>query len=107
MSKFVILIMNKQSYNNFNQRINIMGMKNVTAKTVVDEKFRFLARDMNGSVFVFEDKPNIATDIACDTWDVKTGEILQITPPTTKSTSDLEGDWRDSLMEIDNEVILD
>ena len=84
-----------------------MGTKNVTAKTVVDEKFRFLARDMNGSVFVFEDKPNIATDIACDTWDVKTGEILQITPPTTKSTSDLEGDWRDSLMEIDDEVILD
>ena len=83
-----------------------MGTKNVTAKTVVDEKFRFLARDMNGSVFVFEDKPNIATDIACDTWDVKTGEILQITPPTTELTSDLEGDWRDSLIEIDNEVIL-
>jgi len=84
-----------------------MGMKNVTAKTVVDEKFRFLARDMNGSVFVFEDKPSIATDIACDTWDVKTGEILQITPPTTKSTSDLEGDWRDSLMELNDEIILD
>ena len=84
-----------------------MGTKNVTAKTVVDEKFRFLARDMNGSVFVFEDKPNIATDIACDTWDVKTGEILQITPPTTEFTSDLEGDWRDSLIEIDDEVILD
>jgi hypothetical protein len=84
-----------------------MGIKNVTVKTVVDEKFRFLARDLNGSVFVFEDKPNIATDIACDTWDVKTGEILQITPPTTEVTSDdLEGDWRDSLIEIDNEVIL-
>ena len=83
-----------------------MGTKNVTVKTVIDEKFRFLARDLDGSVFVFEDKPNIATDIACDTWDVKTGEILQITPPTTKSTSDLEGDWRDSLIEIDNEVIL-
>jgi len=84
-----------------------MGIKNVTVKTVVDEKFRFLARDLNGSVFVFEDKPNIATDIACDTWDVKTGEILQITPPTAELTSDdLEGDWRDSLIEIDNEVIL-
>ena len=84
-----------------------MGMKNVTVKTVVDEKFRFLARDLNGSVFVFEDKPNIATDIACDTWDVKTGEILQITPPTTDAevTSDLEGDWRDSLMEINDENV--
>jgi len=85
-----------------------MGTKNVTVKTIVDEKFRFLARDLNGSVFVFEDKPSIAIDIACDTWDVKTGEILQITPPTADAevTSDLEGDWRDSLIEIDNEVIL-
>ena len=85
-----------------------MGMKNVTVKTVVDEKFRFLARDLNGSVFVFEDKPNIAADIACDIWDVKTGEVLQITPSTSKSTSDLDfGDWRESLIEIDNEIILD
>ena len=83
-------------------------MKNITVKTLVDEKFRFLARDLNGSVFVFENEPSIATDIACDTWDVQTGEILQITPPTTDAevTSDLEGDWRDSLIEIDNEVIL-
>ena len=84
-----------------------MGTKNVTVKTVIDEKFRFLARDLNGSVFVFENEPSIATDIACDTWDVQTGEILQITPPTAEVTSeDLEGDWRDSLIEIDNEVIL-
>ena len=83
-----------------------MGTKNVTIKTVIDEKFRFLARDLNGSVFVFEDKPDIATDIACDTWDVKTGEILQITPSTPEANSDLElGDWRDSLTEIDNEII--
>ena len=85
-----------------------MGMKNITVKTVVDEKFRFLARDLNGSVFVFEDKPSIPIDIACDMWDVKTGEVLQITPSTSKSTSDLDlGDWRESLIEIDNEIILD
>ena len=83
-----------------------MGMKNITVKTVVDEKFRFLARDLNGSVFVFEDKPSIPIDIACDMWDVKTGEVLQITPSTSKSTSDLDlGDWRESLIEIDNEII--
>ena len=83
-----------------------MGTKNVTIKTVVDEKFRFLARDLNGSVFVFEDKPSIAIDIACDTWDVKTGEILQITPPIPESTSDLELiDWRESLVELDDETI--
>jgi len=85
-----------------------MGTKNVTIKTVVDEKFRFLARDLNGSVFVFEDKPSIATDIACDTWDVKTGEVLQISPPTPMSTASLElGDWRESLVELNDEVILD
>ena len=85
-----------------------MGMKNVTIKTVVNDKFRFKATDLNGSVFVFEDKPSIATDIACDTWDVKTGEVLQISPPTPKIPSDLDlGDWRDSLVELDDEVLLD
>ena len=85
-----------------------MGMKNVTVKTVVNEKFRFTAMDLNGSVFVFEDKPSIATDIACDTWDVKTGEILQISPPTPITPSSLDlGDWRDSLVELNDEVILD
>ena len=85
-----------------------MGMKNVTVKTVVDEKFRFIATDLNGSVFVFEDKPSIATDIACDTWDVKTGEVLQISPPTPETPSSLDlGDWRDSLTELDDEVLLD
>ena len=85
-----------------------MGMKNVTIKTVVDEKFRFTAMDLNGAVFVFEDKPSIATDIACDTWDVKTGEVLQISPPTPETPSKLDlGDWRDSLVELNDEVILD
>ena len=83
-----------------------MGTKNVTIKTVIDDKFRFLARDLNGSVYVFEDKPDIATHIACDTWDVKTGEILQITPPIPESTSDLElVDWRESLVELNDETI--
>ena len=85
-----------------------MGMKNVTIKTVVDEKFRFTAMDLNGSVFVFEDKPSIPIDIACDTWDVKTGEVLQISPPTPETPSSLDlGDWRDSLVELDDEVLLD
>ena len=83
-----------------------MGMKNITVKTLVDEKFRFLARDLNGSVFVFEDKPSIPIDIACDMWDVKTGEVLQITPSTSKSTSDLDlGDWRESLIELSDEYL--
>ena len=84
-----------------------MGTKNLTVRTRVDEKFRFLARDMDGSVFVFEDKPSIATDIACDTWDVKTGEILQVTPKVGYDSHDEDffGDWRDSLIEINEEVV--
>ncbi|MDP7365868.1 MAG: hypothetical protein QGH83_01200 [Candidatus Pacebacteria bacterium] len=83
-----------------------MGTKNITIKTAVNEKFRFLARDLDGSVFAFVDKPSIATDIACDTWDVKTGEILQITPsiPEMEDSENLT-DWRESLIEIDDEVI--
>ena len=87
-----------------------MVTKNVTIKTVIDEKFRFLARDLNGSVFVFEDKPDIATDIACDTWDTKIGEVLEILPSLAHQTStellDAElGDWRESLIEINDETI--
>ena len=64
-----------------------------------------MARDLNGAVYVFEDKPSLATDIACDTWDVKTGELLEITKPLAEeisseySTEEL-GDWRDSLIEL-------
>ena len=84
-----------------------MGMKNVTIKTVLNEKFRFKAMDLNGAVFVFEDKPSIPIDIACDTWDVKTGEVLQISPPTPKSTSSLDlGDWRESLVELNDEAFI-
>ena len=83
-----------------------MGMKNVTVKTVVNEKFRFKAMDLNGAVFVFEDKPSIPIDIACDTWDVKTGEVLQISPPTPIDPSSLElGDWRESLIELSDEYL--
>ena len=90
-----------------------MGMKNVTIKTVVNEKFRFKAMDLNGAVFVFEDKPSIPIDIACDTWDVKEGKLLQITNPVflseegiTHTGVDSElGDWRDSLTEINNENV--
>ena len=40
-----------------------MGMKNVTVKTVVNEKFRFKATDLNGSVFVFEERhPSVRRD---------------------------------------------
>ena len=84
-----------------------MPLKNVTVKTVVDEKFRFKAMDLNGAVFVYEDKPSIPIDIACDTWDVKTGKVLQISPPSPESTANLElGDWRESLVELNDEAFI-
>ena len=80
-------------------------MTPITIKTIVSNNYKFMARDLNGAVYVFEDKPSLATDIACDTWDVKTGELLEITKPLAEeisseySTEEL-GDWRDSLIEL-------
>jgi hypothetical protein len=84
-------------------RENIMGA--LTVKTIVTNNFKYLARDLNGAVYVFENKPSIATDIACDTWDVKTGEVLEITKPLAEEVSsdymtEEFGDWRESLIEI-------
>ena len=69
-------------------------MKKVKIETLVPSNFNFLARDLDGKVFAFENKPDLATDIACDTWDVKEGHYMQVhTLPT-------EGfDWRDSLIQ--------
>ncbi len=79
-------------------------MKKVKIETLVPSNFNFLARDLDGKVFAFENKPDLATDIACDTWDVKEGEILQVTYPVEEAnitaTSKLLGDWRDSLTEL-------
>ena len=83
-------------------------MKKINVETLVPDSFNFLARDMNGKVFAFENKPDVATDIACDTWDVKEGEILQITRPVLLSAEGITftaigselGDWRDSLTEL-------
>ena len=83
-------------------------MKKLSVETLVPDNFKFVARDMDGKVFAFENKPDIATDIACDTWDVKEGEILQITNPVYLSAEGITftaigselGDWRDSLIEL-------
>ena len=83
-------------------------MKKLSVETLVPDNFKFVARDMDGKVFAFENKPDIATDIACDTWDVKEGEILQITNPVYLSAEGITftaigselGDWIDSLTEL-------
>ena len=88
-------------------------MKKINVETLVPDNFKFLARDLDGKVFVFENEPSIATDIACDNWDVKEGEILQVTQPVFLSAEGIThtgvgselGDWRDSLIELNNETI--
>ena len=88
-------------------------MKKINVEVLVPDNFKFLARDMDGKVFAFENKPNLATDIACDTWDVKEGKLIQITNPvflseegiTHTAVSSELGDWRDSLTEINDENV--
>ena len=58
-------------------------MKKINVETLVPDTFKFLARDMDGKLYAFENEPSVATDIACDTWDVKEGEILQFTDVLT------------------------
>ena len=80
-------------------------MKKINVETLVPNNYKYVARDMNGEIYAFENEPSLATDIACDTWDVKTGELLEITKPLAEeisseySTEEL-GDWRDSLIEL-------
>ena len=88
-------------------------MKKINVETLVPDTFKYVARDMDGKLYAFENEPNVATDIACDTWDVKEGKLLQITKPVFLSTEGITftaigselGDWRDSLIELNNETI--
>ena len=74
-------------------------MKKLTVETLVPEHFKFLARDLDGKVFAFENEPN--SD--CDTWDVDEGEVLQITNPVRLSVEEIGsqlGDWKKSLIDL-------
>ena len=84
------------------------AMKRVVIETVVPEKFKYIARDQDGSVHVFEEKPNLdygsnANPTACDMWDVFKGKTMQVSPKTPVDASRLTeelGDWRNSLQEL-------
>ena len=78
-------------------------MKKLTVETLIPEHFKFLARDLDGKIFAFENKPELATDMECDTWDVKEGEILHITNPVSLPTEEIGsqlGDWKKSLIDL-------
>ena len=87
-------------------------MRRLVVETAIPLSFNWVARDLNGSVHAYEKKPNLdygtnLNPVACDMWDVYEGEVLQITPPTPVNAGQLSeefGDWRSSLIEI-NEVI--
>tara|TARA_B100000508_G_C11333472_1_gene215489 strand:+ start:221 stop:463 length:243 start_codon:yes stop_codon:yes gene_type:complete len=78
-------------------------MKKLIVETLVPVHFKFLARDQDGKIFAFENKPELATDIVCDTWDVKEGEFLQITNPISVSEGEINlqlGNWKESLIDL-------
>ena len=80
----------------------------INVETLVANNYKYVARDMNGEIYAFENEPSLATDIACDTWDVKEGEVLEITKPVLLSAEGITftgigdelGDWRESLVEL-------
>ena len=84
-------------------------MRRLVVETVIPAKFKWVARDLDGSVHVFENEPNLdygtnKNPVACDMWDVYDGDTMQITPKTpvyvNAPLAEELGDWRDSCKEI-------
>lgn len=83
-------------------------MKVVDITTVIPSKFNYIARDANGAVYAYENKPFLdygtnKDPYPCDMWDVKEGDVLMITPKTDTPYHELSeefGDWRTSLTEL-------
>ena len=90
-------------------------MRRLVVETVIPGNFKYVARDLNGSVHVFENKPNLdygtnKNPYPCDMWDVYEGQTMQISPKTVVSAAYLTaelGDWRSSCKEITELVGLD
>ena len=90
-------------------------LRKIVVETMIPANFKYMARDLDGSVHVFENEPNLdygtnANPTACDMWDVFEGETMQVSPKTTVSAAHLSdelGDWRDSCKEITELVGLD
>ena len=84
------------------------AVRRLVVETIIPANFKYVARDQDGSVHIFEEKPNLdygtnANPTACDMWDVFKGETMQVSPKTPVEASRLTeelGDWRDSLQEL-------
>ena len=83
-------------------------MRKIKVETMIPTNFKWIARDQDGSLHIFEKQPNLdygtnANPLACDMWDVYEGETMQITPKTAVSAGlyqDELGDWRESCKEL-------
>ena len=83
-------------------------MRKIKVETMIPTNFKWIARDQDGSLHIFEKQPNLdygtnANPLACDMWDVYEGETMQISPNTPISAGLLVetlGDWRDSCKEL-------
>ena len=83
-------------------------MRRVVLETVIPSKFKYIARDLDGSIHVFENEPNLdygtnKSPVPCDMWDVYEGETMQLSSKTPVSAGLLTeelGDWRDSCKEL-------
>ncbi len=90
-------------------------MRRLVVETVIPSNFKYVARDLNGSVHVFENEPNLdygtnKNPYPCDMWDVYEGQTMQISPKTVVSAAHLTaelGDWRNSCTEITELVGVD
>ena len=88
--------------------LNTTDLRRVVVETVIPGNYRWVARDQNGSVHVYEHEPNLdygtnKNPYPCDMWDVYEGQTMQVSPKTVVSASLLSeelGDWRDSCKEI-------
>ena len=83
-------------------------MRRLVVETVIPGNYKWVARDQDGSVHVFEQEPNLdygtnANPYACDMWDVYEGETMRLSPKTPVSAAHLTeelGDWRNSCIEL-------
>ena len=84
-------------------------LRKIVVETMIPANFKYMARDLDGSVHVFENEPNLdygtnKNPLPCDMWDDPSGGNTR--PVSFKidiAAGDLTeylGDWRDSCVGI-------
>ena len=90
-------------------------MRRLVVETVIPSNFKYVARDLDGSVHVYEKEPNLdygtnKNPYPCDMWDVYEGQTMRVSSKTVVSAAHLTaelGDWRHSCAEITELVGID